>query len=103
MIDLLKDYIEKHLELIKLNAAEKTFTVLGISVPLLILSVFMLFFLVLLNIGLALLIGREVGSNAYGFLIMAGTYLLLMIAVYFSRNLIKNGIVNKAIKTIFKE
>lgn len=103
MINLIKDYIEKRIELIKLNAAEKTLKVVGVSIPVLILFILMIFFLILLNIGLGLFIGNALHNSAYGFLLLAAFYLFMMILVFLFRNNIKNLFINKAIKTFFNE
>jgi hypothetical protein len=58
MIKILKDYIENHVELLRLDATEKTLKIIGVSVPLLIMTIMGSFFIILLNIGLALMIGN---------------------------------------------
>ena len=103
MIDLIKEYIEKRIELIKLDATEKTLKIIGISVPFFIILVFFFFFFILLNIGLALLIGMALENYAYGSLILSGCYFLMIVIVFLFRNSIKNLIVNQSIKSIFKE
>ena len=103
MIDLFKEYIEKRIELIKLDATEKTLKVVGITVPFLMILVFFFFFFILLNIGLGLLIGMAIENYAYGFLILSGCYFLMIVIIFLFRNSIKNFIVNQSIKAIFKD
>lgn len=103
MINLIKDYTEQRLELLKLDATEKSLKVIGLSVPLLIISVLGIFFIFLLNISLGLIIGNSLGNIAYGFLILSGVYLLLMIIVFLLRNSIKKLITNKAIEAFFND
>lgn len=103
MIKILKDYIENHVELLRLDATEKTLKIIGVSVPLLIISVMGSFFIILLNIGLALMIGKWIDSYALGFFILSGFYLLLILLAYFFRHNIKNAITNKAIETFFND
>lgn len=103
MIELIKDYAEKRIELIKLDATEKSLKVIGISVPLMIISVLAIFFIFLLNISLGLFLGNWIGNFAYGFLILAGVYLLLMIVIFLLRNSIKKLITNKAIEAFFND
>jgi hypothetical protein len=98
MVKILKDYIENHVELLRLDATEKTLKIIGVSVPLLIMTIMGSFFIILLNIGLALMIGKWIDSYALGFFILSGFYLLIMILAYFFRNNIKDAITDKAIE-----
>ena len=103
MIKILKDYIENHLELLRLDATEKTLKIIGVSVPLLIIIVMGSFFIILLNIGLALMIGKWINSYALGFFILSGFYLLMIILAYLFRYQIKDAITDKAIEAFFND
>ena len=103
MIDLIKDYAEKKIELVKLDATEKSLKIIGVSVPVMIISVFAIFFIFLLNVSLGLFLGNWLQNFAYGFLILAGFYLLLILLVFLMRNYIKKIITNKAIETLFND
>lgn len=103
MVKILKDYIENHVELLKLDATEKTLKIIGISVPLFLMSIMGSFFIILLNIGLALLLGKWVNNYALGFFILSGFYLLMIILAFVFRNHIKNFITNKAIEAFFND
>ncbi len=103
MVKILKDYIENHVELLKLDATEKTLKIIGISVPLFLISIMGSFFIILLNIGLALLLGKWVNNYALGFFILSGFYLLMIILAFVFRNHIKNFITNKAIEAFFND
>lgn len=100
MIDILKDYASKRIDLLKMEATEKSSITAGIVAIVVMLVVFGLFFIILLNIGLGFLIGSFLGNYAYGILIMAGIYLLLMIIVLLSAKSIKNFVANKIIKSL---
>lgn len=100
MIDILKDYASKRIDLLKMEATEKSSITAGIVAIVVMLVVFGLFFIILLNIGLGFLIGSFLGNYAYGILIMAGIYLLLMIIVLLSTKSIKNFVANKIIKSL---
>lgn len=100
MLDVLKEYATKRADLLKMEATEKTSITAGTFTYILLASIAALFFIVLLNIGLGFLIGSYLGNYAYGLLIMAGFYFLLLIIIMLSRNAIKNGIANKIIKAI---
>ena len=101
MINLIKEYFEKRIELIKLDATEKTLKVIGAAVPFIIVIVLLVFFLFLLNVGIGFLIGNALENYGYGFLILAAFYLLVILLAYLFRNNIKTLIVNKAIKNIY--
>ena len=103
MVKILKDYLENHVELLRLDATEKTLKIIGVSVPLLIMTIMGSFFIILLNIGLALMIGKLIDSYALGFFILSGFYLLIMILAYFFRNNIKDAIIDKAIEAFFND
>lgn len=103
MVKILKDYLENHVELLRLDATEKTLKIIGVSVPLLIMTIMGSFFIILLNIGLALMIGKWIDSYALGFFILSGFYLLIMILAYFFRNNIKDAIIDKAIEAFFND
>ena len=103
MVKILKDYIENHVELLKLDATEKTLKIIGIIVPILIISVMVIFFLVLLNIGIALLLGSWLNSYALGFFILSSLYFVAILLAYFLRDKIKNTITNSAIEAFFND
>jgi len=100
MLDLVKEYAEKRLDLLKMEATEKSSVTAGTFTFLAIGAVAGLFFLILFNIGLGLLIGSYLGNYAYGLLIMAGFYLLIILIVFLARNSIKNAVANKIIKSL---
>ena len=100
MIDIVKEYAAKRLDLLKMEATEKSSVTAGTFTFLAIVAVAAVFFLILLNIGLGLLIGSYLGNYAYGLLIMAGIYLLIIIIVFLARNSIKNAVANKIIHSL---
>lgn len=100
MLEILKEYAAKKVDLLKMEATEKTSITAGTFTYIILAVVAALFFIILLNIGLGLLIGYYLGNYAYGILIMAGFYLLLMIIILLARNSIKNLIANKIIKSV---
>ncbi len=102
MIDTLKDYAEKRLELLKLQATEKSSLGAGNLVFIILVSITLLFFIVLLNIGLGLWIGSLLGNYAYGLLIMAGFYLLLTLILFALRKAVLNSVAGSIIKFMYK-
>ena len=97
------DYGITTYELIKLKALDKTADVVSSVVPhsvvLILLSSFMLF----LNLGIALWLGEILGKLFYGFLIIAGFYLLAGSTIYFLiYKWIKKTVCNYVIKQMLK-
>ena len=103
MVDILKNYASKRLDLIKMEATEKGSLAAGTTVVLVAVAFFAIFFLILLNIGIACLIGQALDNMAYGFLIVAGIYLLLIVILIVAMKGIKNAIANKIISSIYKD
>ena len=56
------------------------------------------FFIILFNFGIAFLIGEALGNQSYGFLIVAGFYLLIMILVMVFKKKIVNSVADQVIK-----
>lgn len=97
------DYLENKVELIKLQAIDKSTDVVSGFSSKLILSTLIIFFLTLLNIGAALWIGDELGKTYYGFFVMAGFYLLVGLVFYaFRDKWLKEPLSNYMIKNILK-
>lgn len=100
MIDIVKDYASKRIDLLKLQATEKSSVGAGTATFIVLAAIAALFFIFLLNIGLGLWIGSLLGNYAYGVLIMAGFYLLVLIVVILARKSITNNVANRIIKAI---
>jgi hypothetical protein len=97
------DYGVTTYELIKLKALDKTADVVSSVVPhsvvLILLSSFMLF----LNLGIAFWFGEILGKLFYGFLIIAGFYLITGSIIYFLLyKWIKKTVCNYVIKQMLK-
>lgn len=100
MVDIIKEFASKKIDLLKMEATEKSSITVGTLTYLLIAAVAALFFIILFNIGLGLLIGSWLGNYAYGILIMAGLYLLIIVITFAARNAIKNTVADKIINFI---
>ncbi|RKE79143.1 hypothetical protein [Epilithonimonas arachidiradicis] len=98
MIDIIKDYTTKRLDLLKLQFTEKSSLSAGIIAFISIVLIAFSFFIILFNFGIAFLIGESLGNMSYGFLIVAGFYFLLMIIVIFLKKKIVNSIANQVIE-----
>ncbi|WP_374439927.1 hypothetical protein [Epilithonimonas sp.] len=98
MIEILKDYVSKRVDLLKLQFTEKSSLSAGIISFLSILLIAFSFFIILLNFGIAFLIGESLGNMSYGFLIVSGFYFLVMLIVISLKKRIVNAIANKVIE-----
>lgn len=98
------DYIETRVELLKLQAVDKSSDVASSVTSKLIIVLLISFFLVMANIGVALLIGDALGKLYWGFFIVAGFYLLVGLIFYAFRNqLLKTPMSNYIVKNLLKE
>jgi hypothetical protein len=97
-----EDYFETKAELFKLKAIDKSSDIVSSIAARLVIAFFIASFFLMLNIGLAILIGRSIGEVYYGFFIVAGFY-LIAIAILFSLRdkWLKAPISNLIIKSIF--
>lgn len=100
MLNLIKEYAYKRADLLKLEATEKAVSIIG-TMAVIILSLFSaLFFIILFLFGIGFLIGTYLQNYGYGLLIVAGFYLLIILALYLRRKEIKNYIANKIVESI---
>jgi len=104
MIERLRDYITARLALIRLDIIEKTskgVTFLFVGV---ILSTLFLMFLLMFSVAIALLLGKNFGSWAVGFGLVAAFYLFLFLLVIILRKpLIEKPILNNTIKYLYEK
>lgn len=98
MVEILKDYVTKRVDLLKLQFTEKSSLSAGIISFLSILLIAFTFFIILLNFGIAFLIGESLGNMSYGFLIVSGFYFLIMLIVIALKKKIVNAIANMVIE-----
>ncbi|VFA44098.1 phage holin family protein [Chryseobacterium indologenes] len=99
MIETLKRFVLKRIELLKIEAIEKASLSASKVTYIIILLVAFAFFIILFNFGIAFLIGKELNNYSYGFLIVAAFYLLLIIFTIILKKRIINSIANKIIKS----
>lgn len=100
MINLLKEYIEKRLNLVKLEVTEKAAFISGLVYFLVIALVFLTFFIVFLILGVGLWLGYLLGNYAYGLLLMSAVCLLIFIIVVLMRKGIQRYAANTLIKLL---
>jgi hypothetical protein len=98
-----EQYTRTTAELYKLKAIDKSADVLSALVARLAVVLAATLFFLILNIGLALLIGDELGRSCYGFFIVAGFYAVLAIMLHafrhkWIRTPLRNSIITQALK-----
>ncbi len=71
------DYLETRVELLKLQAVNKSSDVVSSLVSIIIIAIIALLGFIILNIGLALWLSFLLGEAWYGFFVVGGFYLLL--------------------------
>jgi len=80
------NYLETRLDLLKLQAIDKSSDAASSLVSGLTLLVFVFFAVLILNFGLAFWIGELLGKVYLGFFIVAGFYVLVALLVYIFRD-----------------
>ena len=99
--DHLIQYLDTRWDLIVLNLAKKTSSVVSGLATAAILGVFGVFVLIFLSVGLAVWLGQVFDNQAAGFFAVAGLYaLLLILTVVLVRNLIRTKIATNVIELI---
>ncbi len=104
LYDKAEQYSRTSLELIKLNAIDKSSDVISSLAVVATLAFIVAIFTLFINLGLALLIGNALGDYAMGFFIVSGFYVFVGIILYvFRKNLIKVPIDNMVVGKLMKE
>ena len=98
-----EQYVRTSVELLKLKAIDKAADTISTIVSRLAMVIFIIFFLFIFSIGIALYLGDLLGKAYFGFFIMAGFYMLLGILIkIFGDTWLKvpvfNAIIKKALK-----
>jgi hypothetical protein len=98
-----KEYSKTSIELLKLKIVEKT-TSLASSIVIIFIVLFcFMLFIIPFNVGIALYLGEVFGKLWYGFLIVSGFYLFVIIIILlFFRKSIKKAISNYIVRRIMK-
>jgi phosphoglycerol transferase MdoB-like AlkP superfamily enzyme len=98
-----EDYSKTTIELLKLNAIDKSADVISSLAAQLTIFIVAALFTLIINIGIALWIGELVGKSYFGFFIVAGFYALVAILLYAFRNQwIKSPLMNSIIIQLLK-
>ncbi|MCY0968446.1 phage holin family protein [Chryseobacterium wangxinyae] len=98
MIDTLKEYASKRIDLLKIQATEKSSISAGVIAYLVVLMVAFAFFIILFNFGLAFFVGKLLNNTSYGFFIVAAFYLVITLLVVTFKKRIVHSVANKVIE-----
>ena len=97
------EYAETKVSLLKLKVADKTSDTISDAATMMVSILFIVFFVLTLSIGLALLIGEWTGKNYYGFFIIAGLYGIAGLIFRFNRkSFVKTPVSNFIIHKILQ-
>lgn len=80
------DYLETRIELLKLSTVSTTSEVTSSLLSKFVIALVLSLLILILNIGIAIWIGDEMGKMYYGFFIVSGFYLIVAIVLYYCRN-----------------
>ncbi len=80
------DYLEGRIDLMKLQAVNKTSEIVSSLVSNVIILLIVILMLLILNIGIAFWLGDITGKTYYGFFIVSAFYLVLGLVLYTSRD-----------------
>jgi lipopolysaccharide export LptBFGC system permease protein LptF len=101
LIEKGEDYGKTTLELIKLKTIDKSSNVISSLISWIIVLLFAVMFFTLINIAVALWLGKIMGNAYYGFFIVAGFYgLLTLVFAIFRKQLVKNPVNNSIVKQL---
>ena len=104
LIERVEVYCKTSFELWKLNAIDKASDLFSSLAVKLTLTIVVIFFFSMINVGLALWIGESLDKYYYGFFVIAAFYLLLLFILYVFRNKwIKNPVSNFVISESLKK
>lgn len=98
------DYSNSTIELLKLNAVDKSADVVSSLVSRLAILLTVALSLLIINIGIALWIGKLLGDSFYGFFFIGGFYAILATLLYIFRHpWLKYPVSNSIIKQLLKQ
>jgi len=99
-----KEYVNNRIASVKLGAAEKSSIVAANIIAVAIAVVILSFFVLFGSVALAYVLSKWTGEIYWGFLIVAGIYLLTGVLVWLTRGrLLRLPIMNAMVQLLFKE
>lgn len=104
LADHVKEYVNNRITSVKLSIAEKSSELIAAAIMIVVLLVGCMFFITLISIALAFAFAKITGEYYWGFLIVAGIYLLVGLFIWKTREkIIRLPIMNAMLKKLFKE
>lgn len=101
---LITDYVEARIALVKINVYEKAAKITAVLFSSVIIALVVFFLLFFLSISGGFYFASLLNSNALGFLIVFGFYLvLLVVLLIFRKQLLEKYITDKVIQTLFEK
>jgi hypothetical protein len=101
---LIVEYLESKLKLLKLAAYEKIAKVSAVIASSILIAFTVLFMFFFLNIAGGFFFGALLHSNAYGFLAMFGIYFIVFLfLIIFRKKIVEKFIINKIIQKLFEK
>ena len=99
LFEKVEDYGRTTIELFKLNTIDKSADLASSLAVKAVIFIFAAMFILSINIGLALWLGKVLGKLYYGFFVVEGFYALIIIPVYIFRHQWIKAPLNNAIIT----
>ena len=97
-----QEYIETQFQLLKVQAAKKISLLLANTIAFIILSLFLLFFLLFASVALAHVLSDWIGRSYAGFLIVAAIYLVTGYVVFKNKErILRRPILNAIVRKLF--
>lgn len=104
LFEKIENYANTSIDLIKLNAIEKSADVFSSLTQLIVMFSVVAMFTLFVNIGISLYIGKILGVTYLGFIIVSAFYLLLAVLIYcFRKQFIKIPISNMIITKLLNK
>lgn len=104
LLERAKNYSTSTIELLKLNAIDKSADVVSSLVSRLAIIITVALSLLIVNIGIALWVGKLLGDSFYGFFVIGGFYAILAVLLHVFRDQwVKNPLSNFLVKEMLKE
>jgi hypothetical protein len=104
LLDVATDYGETSIELVRLKMLDKTTDIVSSLVPLFIVIVLLVSFLLFVNLGIAIWLGEILGRTFYGFMVVAGFYIITAIFIrIFLHKWIKRLVGDYMVKRLLKK
>ena len=99
-----ENYSKTTIKLLKLHAVDKTAEIVSSLFSMLLVAMTVVLSIIIVSIGLALWIGKELGDTYYGFFIIGGIYMLVAVIFrIFREQLLKYPVSNSIIKQMMKQ